>query len=157
MTKLLLLLTMIYLSNLCFSQQLIQTDTINLIDNHSTTWQTYFENAQVRIEYNSTDCDPAMGYDFEQINLRFVNKTTTKIDIDWHIHLYYDKKCLTCNYPLEYSRTIRLIGNETKEGNCDRESMNELKLFSKFNDANYSKGAVLTAFKLAVFTITEVD
>jgi hypothetical protein len=135
------------------SQQQLPTDTINLIDNHSTTWRTYFENDQVKIEYKFSECDPEMGYDFEQVILRFVNKSTKKMDIDWHIHLYYDKKCLTCNYPDEYARTIQLLPNETLEGNCDRETINELKLFSKFIDVNYSKGAILTSFQLASLNI----
>jgi hypothetical protein len=139
------------------AQNQLPTDTINLIDNHSTTWRTYFENDQVRIEYKSADCDPAMGYDFEQVNLKFINKTSIKLDLNWHIHLYYDKKCLTCNYPMEYARTIRLIGNETLEGDCKRETIDELKLFSKFNDVNYSKGAILTSFQLSSFTISVVD
>lgn len=142
---------------LSYSQQIIQTDTISLIENHSNAWRTYFENNQVKIEYISINCDPAMGYDFEQVNLRFVNKTSTKIDLDWHIHLYYDKKCLTCNYPREYARTIRLGANESIEGNCDRETIDELKLFSKFNDVNYSAGAKLTAFQLMTLTITALE
>lgn len=142
---------------LSYSQQVIQTDTINLLNNHSTAWRTYFENDQVLIEYKTTDCDPAMGYDFEQVILRFANKTTTKIDLDWHIHLYYDKKCLTCNYPMEYARTIRLGANESIEGNCNRETIDELKLFSKFNDVNYSAGAKLTAFQLMTLTITALE
>jgi hypothetical protein len=148
---------MIYLSNYSIAQQEFTTDTIYLKDNHSITWRTYFENDQVRIEYQSINCDPAMGYDYEQVNLRFTNKTSTKLDLDWHIHLYRDDVCRTCDYPVEYARTLRLAANESMEGNCNRETISELKLFSKFNDANYSKGAVLTAFKLAVFTITEVD
>lgn len=142
---------------LSYSQQVIQTDTINLLNNHSTAWRTYFENDQVLIEYKTTDCDPAMGYDFEQVILRFANKTTTKIDLDWHIHLYYDKKCLTCNYPMEYARSIRLGANESIEGNCNRETIDELKLFSKFNDVNYSAGAKLTAFQLMTLTITALE
>ncbi|MEY3236813.1 MAG: hypothetical protein RI883_914 [Bacteroidota bacterium] len=157
MNKLLLLLTMIYLSNHCISQQEFSTEKINLIDNHSATWRTYFENDQVRIEYQSINCDPAMGYDFEQVNFKFVNKTSTKLDLDWHIHLYRDDVCRTCNYPEEYSRTLRLAANESMEGNCDRETINELKLFSKFNDINYSVGVKLTAFHLNAFTITTVE
>ncbi len=153
MNRLLLLLTMIYLSNNCISQQQISTDPINLIDKYSVNWMTYFENEQVKIEYKFSECDPEMGYDFEQVILRFVNKSTKKMDIDWHIHLYYDEKCLTCNYPVEYARTIRLLPNETLEGNCDRETINELKLFSKFIDVNYSKGAILTSFQLASLNI----
>ena len=51
MNRLLLLLTMIYLSNNCISQQQISTEPINLIDQYSVNWMTYFENDQVKIEY----------------------------------------------------------------------------------------------------------
>jgi hypothetical protein len=153
MNRLLLLLTMFYLSNNCISQQQISTEPINVIDQYSVNWMTYFENDQVKIEYKFSECDPEMGYDFEQVNLRFVNKSTKKMVIDWHIHLYYDEKCLTCDYPVEYARTIGLHPNETREGNCDRETINELKLFSKFIDVNYSKGAILTSFQLASLNI----
>ena len=153
-----LLFILILLSTCRLSaQSQLPTDTINLIDNHSTTWRTYFENDQIRIEFISSNCEPSMGYDFEQVNFKFINKTSTKLDLNWHIHLYYDKTCLTCNHPMEYSRTIRLIGNETLEGDCRRETPDELKLFSKFNDANYSKGAILTSFQLAFLTISAVD
>jgi hypothetical protein len=149
-----LLFILILLSTFCITaQSQLPTDTINLIDNHSTTWRTYYENDQIRIEFKSSDCDPSMGYDFEQVNFKFINKTSTKLDLNWHIHLYYDEKCLTCDYPVEYARTIRLLPNETLEGNCDRETINELKLFSKFIDVNYSKGAILTRFQLASLTI----
>ena len=149
-----LLFILILLSTCRLSaQSQLSTDTINLIDNHSTTWRTYFENDQIRIEFISSNCDPSMGYDFEQVNFKFINKTSTKLDLNWHIHLYYDKKCLTYNYPDEYARTIQLLPNETLEGNCDRETINELKLFSKFTDVNYSKGAILTSFQLASLNI----
>jgi hypothetical protein len=149
-----LLFILILLSTCRLSaQSQLPTDTINLIDNHSTTWRTYFENDQIRIEFISSNCEPSMGYDFEQVNFKFINKTSTKLDLNWHIHLYYDKKCLTCNYPDEYARTIQLLPNETLEGNCDRETINELKLFSKFIDVNYSKGAILTSFQLASLNI----
>ena len=149
-----LLFILILLSTCRLSaQSQLPTDTINLIDNHSTTWRTYFENDQIRIEFISSNCDPEMGYDFEQVNFKFINKTSTKLDLNWHIHLYYDKKCLTCNYPDEYARTLQLLPNETLEGNCDRETINELKLFSKFIDVNYSKGAILTSFQLASLNI----
>lgn len=154
---LLLILTLTSLSNHFIAQQEIPTNTINTRDSHPLEWVSYFENDQIKIEYKFLNCDPSMGYDFEQVIFKFENKTSTKIDIDWHIHLYYNNKCATCDYPIEYSRTLRLIGNESKEGNCDRETIDELKLFSQFTDANYTKGSKLTGFQLASFILTTLE
>lgn len=155
MNNLLLLLFAFNLTCIAYSQTEYPTNLVSTRENQNPAeWTLFFESNEVTIEYQMVNCDPSMGFDFEQVNLRFSNKTISKIDLDWHIHLYYDGECATCDYPEEYSRTIRLTGGETKEGNCDRETIDELKLFSKFTDENYTKGAKLTAFQLNTFMVS---
>lgn len=133
----------------------IPTSTVDLKTNYSTEWVTYVDNQDFSIEYKFIDCDPEMGYDFETAVLRFKNKTNQKLEFSWHIDIYRGEVCKTCAYEFEYSRTIVLGSNEVIEGDCVRNSNNQLKVFSKFIDANYTKGERLTMFQLNNLTVIQ--
>jgi hypothetical protein len=96
-----------------------------------------------------------MGYDFETVILRITNKINQQLDFSWHIDIYREGACRTCDYEVEYRRTISLAANQVIEGDCVRNSNIQLKVFSQFNDANYTKGAKLTGFQLNDFTVTQ--
>lgn len=149
MNRLLLLMTMIYLSHHCISQQHIETISINAKDSHPTDWEIYLENDQIKIEYKFSECDPEMGYNTEAVLLKCTNFSSNKISLDWHMILYYDKICKTCDFPEEYSYTVDLAPNESLEGTCSIYSKYQLNIFSKFNDINSSNKISLTSFSLS--------
>ena len=101
------------------------------------------------------NCDPNKGFDFEAVFFKITNKTSDKLELSWHKYLYYAGVCRSCNYPEEYSFDMSLGANETVEGDCDPQTGYHLKLFSRFNDSDYSSGDALTAFKLNDLIVTQ--
>ena len=161
MIKLLTIFTLFFALNCTAQQQQITTTIIEveLVEDefiYPTVWTTYIDNQDIQIEYMFADCDPAMGYDFQQVHFKFTNKTNSNLELSWHIDLYYNEICKTCDYEFEYTRTLNLSPSEILEGTCSRDSANELKLFSKFIDQNYTKGDKLTGFQLQSLTVSEI-
>lgn len=146
-----LLLTAICLMHFCiaFNQQNISSPSVEVVSTHNSDWVVYIQHENFKIEYMFVNCDPNMGYDNESVLLRVSNLTARKIKLTWVNNNFYDKVCNTCNYPNEYFNELILAPNQLLEGNCDIYSDKKLKIFSKFNDVNYSKGKQLTSFKLA--------
>lgn len=160
MKKLILALSVVFLSYIGLSQNQYTTTIVtcnNENQTNPTDWVSYIDNEVFKIDYKFIDCDPDMGFDFETVILKIQNKTSTIIDIDWFIDMYYNDVCRTCDHPIEYSRTIQLAPNEIIEGTCDRNTNQQLKLFSKFIDAAYTNGSRLTGFQLNTLTTTTVD
>ncbi|MBL1279366.1 MAG: hypothetical protein COA33_003800 [Fluviicola sp.] len=148
-----LLLLFICISNSYSQSNEIPTNVLLTKTNFSTEWATYIENENIKVEYKHIDCKPTSGYDFESVLLQITNKTNQTIELNWVIDLYYNGECKTCDYPIEYSRSVSLSPNSTITGDCDRQSDRALNLFSRFNDVNYSKGDQLTGFQLSALTI----
>ena len=160
MNKLLLIFSLIFLSNTCNSQQeqqqqQIQTININTKDSHPIEWEIYFENDQIKVEYKFSECDPEMGYNTELVLLKCTNLTPNKLSLNWHEILYYDKICKTCDFPEEYLYSVDLGPNELLEGNCSIYSKYQLQIFSRFNDVNSSNGVILTSFSLSNLQIIQ--
>jgi hypothetical protein len=130
------------------------TQTVECCSVKPTEWTSYYTDAALSIDFRFVSCDPPIGFNNESVILRFTNHTTGKIQVRWHSHNYYDKNCNSCNYPDEYTHEITLGPGETLTGDCDIYSEKKLKIFSRFNDPNYSKGSSLTSFKLDGLTIT---
>ena len=148
-TTLLQVLTVLFLVFTGDSFGQVETDLKNFKeDGKPTTWATYYSSESVTIEYKFVTCTPTSGLDNEGVVFKYTNKTNSKVILNWHLHLYYDETCRTCDFGDEYSKEISLTPNQIIEGNCTTEGDYTLKIFSKFNDANYSKGAKLTSFKL---------
>ena len=156
MKLLLLALSFSFISMTGLAQETINTDLIQV---DSTTnpvgWVTYIDDTKFSIEYRFVNCDPNMGFDYEGVILRVRNKTSQKLSFSWHKILHYAGACRTCNFPDEYHYDLSVEPNQTVEGDCDPQSGYDLKLFSKFNDATYSQGDQLTAFKLGDFSVTQ--
>ena len=148
MSKLLLPILLIAFAFNGFSQQSISTLKVTLESNYPSQWVSYVDNQEFSIEYKFIDCDPEMGYDFQTAIFRITNKTNQKLDLSWHIDIYREGICKTCDYDFEYSRSIILDPNQVIEGDCVRNSNIQLKVFSQFNDANYTTGAKLSGFQL---------
>jgi hypothetical protein len=151
--KMLLALIAVSLCGMSFAQQEVPTTTVPISKNVPTsTWYTYLETSELKIEYSLEDCFPNSGLDFQTVVLRFTNLTGESMELSWHIDLDFDGSCKTCGSG-EYDRTMTLEPNEVAEGSCDNESGMRLELFSKFIDPAYTKGAQLTAFKLSTLEV----
>lgn len=138
--------TFFSISQTNYATDVVQCNVKN--QNNPTSWVTYIDNQEFKIEYRFIDCDPSVGFDHEAVILKIENKTSNILDLDWIINIYRENACTTCGFPVEYSRTIRLNPNETLTGTCDRDTNKQLKIFSKYIDASYSKGKHLSGFQL---------
>lgn len=151
--KPLLTILLVFLYGVASAQETVSTSTVVVSKNTPvTTWVTYLETENLKIEYTLMDCFPNSGLDFQNVMLRFTNLTGAQLDLTWHLDLDFDGSCKTCSSD-EYDRSLTLQANEVQEGNCDTKTGMTLDLFSKFIDPAYTKGAELTAFKLADLTI----
>ena len=136
-----------------WAQESVATNVVPVSKNiDASTWQTYVETPDFKIEYRKVDCDPNSGMDFRGIMLRFTNLTTNALSLNWHLDLEYDGSCRTCGIA-EYDRSLTLAPNEVREGDCNTKTNRTLDLFVKFIDAAYSKGAELTSFTLNEMTV----
>lgn len=154
MKYLLLPLLFLQLSLVAHSQQTFSTEIIGVKNGKPTEWVAYLDLENFKIEYKFADCDPPSGLDNESVLFRFVNKTAANIVMSWHLHISYDEVCRTCDFPEEYSYELIVGPNETIEGNCLNDADYRLKVFSRFIDPVYTKGAQLTGLKLANFTVS---
>ena len=130
------------------SAQTYKSDSISIKNGISKEWTLYESNEQFDIEYKASNCNPRIGYDKEMILLRFTNKTSSKLIVDWHMIMFYNRKCKTCDYFDEYHYSVSVDANSKIEGNCMIESNYMLKMFSKFIDTKYTLGERLTSFEL---------
>jgi len=154
MKKLQTALLFIFLSLNVLAQQAYSSESINIKSGKPTEWVTYMDVPDFKIEYKYADCDPPSGLDNESVLFRFTNKTEANLVFHWHLLLSYDEVCRTCDYPEEYGYEMSLDPNQVLVGTCASEGDYRLKVFSRFIDAFHSKGAQLTDFKLADFTVT---
>jgi hypothetical protein len=151
-----LMMSFFYLNGLAQQEySTVQIDISDVASDNPIDWATYIDNATFKIEYKMVNCDPNKGFDFEAVFFKVTNKTSDKLEFSWHKHLYYASVCRSCNYPEEYSYEMSLGPNVIVEGDCDPQSGYHLKLFSRFNDTDYSSGDALTAFKLDNLIVTQ--
>jgi hypothetical protein len=121
-----------------------------------TTWQLYFSDGGVEVNYKFQDCDYNSGLDEQNVLLKFTNTTSNTLELKWNIELYYDGVCKTCGNTTEYSRELTIEPGQSLEGVCARETDMRLKIFSKFIDPNYTRGARLSGFQLNSLIISEL-
>ena len=151
-----LMMSFFYLNGRAQQEYLtVQIDISDVDSSNPTDWETYIDNATLKVEYKMVNCDPNKGFDFEAVFFKITNKTGSKLEVSWHKHLYYASVCRTCDFPDEYSFDVSLGPNEIVEGDCDPQTGYHLKLFSRFNDIDHSSGDVLTAFKLDNLGVTQ--
>lgn len=157
MTKIAYLILSFFAINFSFAQSELITESVKVIEQSTSEWQTYYSDPSLTIEYKYASCDPKYGYDNQSILLRVFNSQDEKVKVSWQMHRYYDGKCNTCNYPEEYLYEVYIGPNETIEGDCSIYSKYQLKIFSKFDDENYKKGKKLTSFKLDSLQINQIN
>lgn len=124
------------------------------LDNSIKDWASLSSPSEVQIDYKFDKCDPEIGYDVEKVLLQFTNTTDNTIQLKWHLILFYNDVCKTCDYPQEYTFEITLTPNETVSGNCSLNADHKLTIFSKFLDDRYKVKNELTSFELKDFEIS---
>lgn len=102
-------------------------------------WRLHLKNEQVEIYFKKSDChDIVNGIHQEKILVKYINKTTEKLEISFLKAATYNGYT---NTSAENSCTVVLAPNESREGICsDRDK--SLTIFSKHLDM---EGASLQA------------
>lgn len=126
------------------------------LDRTVREWKSMKSDDLVNIEYRFADCDPTIGFNKEIVQLQFTNKTDQKVELSWHIYMYYNGVCKTCDYPQEYVYTLTLDPHQSVSGDCSLESDSRLTIFSRFIDQGYKGNQMLTNFDLHDLTITPI-
>jgi len=124
------------------------------LDNSVREWTALAAETSLQFDYKFIDCDPEMGYNKELIVFRLENKSDQKIEVKWHMHLYYNGECKTCEFPEEYTYSVTLEPNEVITGDCAMNSDHRVTIFSKFLDERYTGGSQLTRFEVKNLNIT---
>jgi hypothetical protein len=138
---------------LCFfATSQVSTNFVATSDLNTFNWTTYAENDQVKVEVKRSDCYVNSGLDKQYFLIRVTNKTPNTVNVNWEMELFYNGDCKTCGIG-EYVWDVDLSPNATATGDCQVGSDNELRMFSKFIDANYSSNDELTGFQLKNLTI----
>lgn len=158
MKKLIFALFVVFTSFISISQAQYPTSLISCNNENQVNpsgWTIYTDNQNFKIEYQFVNCDPNSGFDFEAVILKVTNKTSQKLYFNCQKTMYYAGTCRTCDFPEEYELQLSVGPNEIIEGDCNNASGNNLKLFSRFTDQNYSAGDPLTAFQLDELIVTQ--
>lgn len=149
-------LTLIFISLLSSASFTQENTSKSKLDHSIIEWTILKTVGEVQIEYRFANCEREIGYDKEIIELRFTNNSDENISINWHMYLYYNGICKTCDYPQEYKYSIALSPNQILSGDCALDADHQLTIFSKFNDPNYTGGSLLTDFELYDLTISTI-
>ncbi|MDG1330908.1 MAG: hypothetical protein P8P74_01150 [Crocinitomicaceae bacterium] len=148
--KYILCLTSLALCFFAFSQ--IPTNFVTTSDITSSGWEMYAENQEVKVELKRSDCYLNSGLDKQYFLIRITNKTQNNVSVSWEMDLFYNNDCKTCGIG-EYEWQIDLGPSGSAEGLCANGSDNEMRMFSKFIDANYSSNDELTGFQFSNLTV----
>lgn len=153
--KLSLFILSIFISALLYGQVEVTTPILDVKKSYSNDWKVYVDESDFAIEYKFEACDFNSGIDEELLLFKIKNKTSDELNIDWHIQLYYGAECSTCDFPQEYTRSLKLSANEILIGDCTLSNNHPLRIFSKFTDAKFaSKSRALVKFQLAELNYT---
>lgn len=142
------------MSHLVHAQDLEKKSKIDL---SATNWTALSTFNNLTIEFKSSACDVGIGYEKENILLRFTNTSSEIIKISWHALLEYNGMCKTCDYPEEYSYELILKPTGVLEGDCSLNYDNRVVIFSKYLDERYTGKSQLTDFELGGLTILPVE
>ena len=139
-------LTIVILTSLMF--------ITNIMFSQSNNWEEYYNDNQIKIEYNYIICDFSSTASQEVVVLKFTNLFSGDVTITYDTKLWHnDKEIDTEQKPEEFRKNIRLKANETIITNCDNK-MDYHAIFSAFIDNKTNeKYVTLTNFELTNITI----
>jgi hypothetical protein len=131
-----------------------QTISFDITQEHSMDHIPVLNNKTAILTYKMVECnDPQNGLYAKYAFLTASNKSNKTIEISWHINMFYDNKCISCNDNPEHTRKITLQPNETLTADCDYKSNSTLKIFSQWTQIENKR--ILTKIEFANISITE--
>jgi hypothetical protein len=131
-----------------------QTISFDITQEYSSNHITVLNNKTASLTYKMVECnDPQNGLYAKYAFLTASNKTTRTIEISWHLNMFYNDVCISCNDNKEHTRKIILQPNETATASCDPSSNSNYKIFSKWTQLDNKR--VLTKMEFTNISITE--
>ena len=123
----------------------------------SATWQSYYKDEKVEIEYRYADCDiPSQGSSTEKIFLQFKNLTNAALKVSYELELQMGNNCFNCaGGDREFQKEVLLQPKQIITGICSENNPKVLEIFSKFR--NYPNNSVLENHKVKNVIITEIN
>ena len=129
----------------------------NTLFSQSSKWELYYDDNEIKIEYNYMICDFSSTASKEIIVFKFTNLSEEKITLNYETEIWNDSiKINTEQNADEFRKTINLNSNQIITTNCENQ-WNEHAIFSAFIHNETSERYVsLTKFELTNIT-TEND
>lgn len=85
-------------------------------------WNTVFENEDVKIEYQTQNCDDLVNDIRNNYNiLKVTNKTDKEVQLSFLRKAWYNTKCYGCDNQEEHTVRITLQPRQVVSGSCTRE------------------------------------
>lgn len=146
--NLLLLIGIIFISNVYAQNTAVIPSTTSETKVKSAVWQLLASNEFIDINYKYGECKlPSQGTHDEFVYLQIKNKTNKELKIEWNTEYWYNEKCYGCeDGNTENHKTIHLIPNTTIEGICAEDVNPALVILSKM--LNIKISTELTNFNL---------
>lgn len=94
-------------------------------------YETVIEDADYLIEKTDLVCKSNQGYEYVYVILKFTNKTSENLTLDFDYTYYYSGVCQNCEHTDHGTRrTISIPANSSVEGSCLRTSDDFLRTLS---------------------------
>jgi hypothetical protein len=126
----------------------------------SASWQNYFNDALVKIEFKEIDIQESNSdVNKKLIVFKLSNLTACKLSINWQQKLQYGAKCYNCTgNSSEMNFTVSLEPNEIKEGNPESHLSDGLVILKKFNAPQVvaEKVVPLTSYELKNIQVSSI-
>ncbi len=120
----------------------------------SDDWSLYKSIDELNIYAKLQNCPRNAGYDRNNVLLRIKNTGQSAKTVDYHLHLYYNGECKTCDDSYdEYKFSYTIATGEEIVGNCDV-SNSGLSLFAGWSEKGISK-VDYSGFELALLQVRD--
>lgn len=99
---------------------------------HSSDWVMINEFDGVQQFYRFSDCNSTeSGFIGEYVQIRVVNTTNQKKNVEWDMKLWYNNECINCaDNSEEFNRSISIPANSVVESNCLHNGYSNLNIYS---------------------------
>lgn len=128
----------------------------NTVFAQSNTWEEYYLDDNIKIEYNYMICDFSSTASQELVVFKFTNLSNKNIKLEYETKIWNNNKEInTKQNDDEFRKIIRLEGNETITTNC-LSKWNGYNIFSAFiENETKERHAYLTKFVIHNLTTTD--
>lgn len=100
---------------------------------NNNLWEAFKAADELKIETKTSDCHLDNAFHQQWKLFRMKNTTSRVLKVSYHLDLYYNNECSTCN-SVEYEYTFELQPHQTLGGECSLESPQGLHAFVRFLD-----------------------